>query len=159
MFNLIIWIGGKARIHGFKRREFTWHEARQLYLYGGREYTPQEFNAVYEKAMKNNADMLPRVSVVPALGAPSADAPNAGPSVAQGNAMLARIADLEGNLAETKLSLEEAAGEIVRLREQAAPAAPTLAEAIAVVAKLAPERLKKSAAPKHGPAPAAMEVE
>lgn len=61
---LIIWIPGKPSIHGHKRREFLWSPAHNCYLYEGKEVDPTAFNAKYEKAMKNNADLLPRVKVI-----------------------------------------------------------------------------------------------
>ncbi len=61
---LIIWISGKPTLHGYKRREFIWSEAHKCYLYGGAEIESSEFNEKYDKAMKTNADMNPRVKVV-----------------------------------------------------------------------------------------------
>lgn len=64
MSRLIIYITGKPSLHGHKRREFLWSPAHSLYLYGGAEISAEAFNAIYEKAMKTNADMNPRVKVV-----------------------------------------------------------------------------------------------
>ncbi len=69
---LIIWIPGKPNIHGHKRREFLWVPAFSCYLYEGKEIEPSAFNAKYEKAMKNNGDMLPRVKVIETASAESA---------------------------------------------------------------------------------------
>lgn len=63
MSSLLIFITGKPTIHGYKRREFHWSPAHGVYLYGNKEYAPHEFNAAYEKAMKTNSDMNPRVKV------------------------------------------------------------------------------------------------
>lgn len=62
--NLIIYVTGKPLLHGHKRREFLWSESLGLYLYGGKELAAEEFNAAYERCLKNNADMNPRVRVV-----------------------------------------------------------------------------------------------
>lgn len=64
MSKIIIYINGNPKVHGFKRREFTWSEPHGCYLYRSREYELYEFNELYEKAMKTNADMLPRVKVL-----------------------------------------------------------------------------------------------
>lgn len=113
--NLIIYVTGKPLLHGHKRREFLWSPEYGLYLYGGRQLAPEEFNAAYERCMKNNADMNPRVRVV---------------------SQTVSVPDPEEPL----------------LKIEVAPRAITLEEAEAVVARLAPERLKK----KTGPRPANM---
>ncbi len=64
MAKLIIYITCKPVLHGFKRREFLWSEVHKLYLYGGKEISLAEFNAIYEKAMRTNADMRPLVKVL-----------------------------------------------------------------------------------------------
>ncbi len=66
MPRLIIYVTGKPNLHGHKRREFLWSPAHKLYLYGGSEISAEAFNEIYEKAMKTNADMNPRVKVVDA---------------------------------------------------------------------------------------------
>ncbi len=114
MSRLIIYVSGKPLLHGHKRREFLWSPAHKCYLYGGKEIEAAEFNAIYEKAMRTNADMNPRVLVT-----------NADASAAP----IAPVATI-------------AAHEI------------TTEEAEAVLARLAPERLKK----KTGPKPRVLEV-
>ncbi len=69
---IIIWIPGKPLLHGHKRREFLWSVPHACYLYEGREIELGEFNAKYEKAMRNNADLNPRVKI---LGLGTAEAP------------------------------------------------------------------------------------
>lgn len=61
---LIIWIPGKPLLHGYKQREFLWSQAHGCYLYGGKEIDAKDFNAVYERAVRNNADLGPRVRVM-----------------------------------------------------------------------------------------------
>lgn len=61
---LIIWIPGKPQLNGHKQREFLWSPAHSCYLYGGKEIDASEFNALYEKAVRNNADLGPRVKVL-----------------------------------------------------------------------------------------------
>jgi hypothetical protein len=61
---LIIYITGKPTLHGHKRREFLWSPAHSCYLYEGREIEPAAFNAKFEKAVRNNADLNPRVKMI-----------------------------------------------------------------------------------------------
>jgi hypothetical protein len=63
MAKLIIYVTGRPLIYGHKRREFVWSEAHKLYLYEGREFTEQEFNAIQDKVLTSNADIYPRVKV------------------------------------------------------------------------------------------------
>lgn len=69
---LIIYITGKPTLHGHKRREFLWSPAHSCYLYEGSEIEAAQFNAKFERAMKNNADLNPRVKVIESAGAESA---------------------------------------------------------------------------------------
>jgi hypothetical protein len=61
---LIIWVPGKPLLNGYKQREFIWSEAHKCYIYGGSEIDASKFNELYEKAVRNNFDMNPRVKVV-----------------------------------------------------------------------------------------------
>ncbi len=81
---LIIYISGKPTLHGHKRREFLWSPAHSCYLYEGSEIEAAQFNAKFEKAMKTNADLNPRVKVIASAesAAPISKAPE--PSVAVG---------------------------------------------------------------------------
>lgn len=126
MSRLIIYVTGKPNLHGHKRREFLWSPAHSLYLYGGKEIEADQFNAAYEKAMKNNADMNPRAKVVASIGV-QAESPtsNSGGPAAVTNVTVAH---------ET-----------------------TVDEALAVLERLAPERLKKKPGRKPNEA-VAMEV-
>lgn len=115
---LIIYVTGKPLLHGHRRREFAWSPPHGVYLYDGKEFAPSEFNEAYERCMRNNSDMNPRVRVV-AGSVPAARKPD-GPVVAVG----------------------------VVPAPPPAPRAITLEEAEAVVARLAPERLKKKTGPR-----------
>ena len=64
MSKLIIYLGGKPIVRGYKIRDFAWSEDHHLYLYMGKEYAPDEFNAAYAQAMKNHSDLGPLVKVV-----------------------------------------------------------------------------------------------
>lgn len=121
MSKLIIWVGGKPLLHGYKVREFKWSAGHGCYIYGGAEIEDRDFNAVYEKCLKNNADLGPRVKVVSTGAVMVAFVPKPEPSPARADPPQAH--------------------EI------------TLAEAEAVVARLAPERLRR-----RGPRPLVMEV-
>lgn len=107
MSRLIIYVTGKPNLHGHKRREFLWSPAHGLYLYGGKEIEAAEFNATYEKAMKTNTDMNPRVKVV-----------------------------------------ATSAIQQVTVTTPPAPQDITIDDAVAVLERLAPERLKKKTGPK-----------
>ena len=117
MCKLIIWIGGKPLLNGYRIRDFHWTAAHNCYIYEGKEIDEADFNAKYEKAARNHLDLHPKVRVV-AKSAP--EAVKAVPTV----------------------STISASREI------------TLEEAEAIVAQLAPERLKKRA----GRPPRMMEV-
>ncbi len=69
---LLIYISGKPTLHGHKRREFLWSPAHSCYLYEGSEIEAAQFNAKFEKAMKTNADLNPRVKVIETASAESA---------------------------------------------------------------------------------------
>ncbi len=125
---LIIWIPGKPNIHGHKRREFLWVPAFSCYLYEGKEIEPSAFNAKYEKAMKNNGDMLPRVKVIETASAESA-APISTPATPSPVSA--------PNLPPPTLELT--------ITEQ-------LEKAEAVIERYAPERLKKKPGAKPQPA-------
>lgn len=64
MFKLIIWVSGRPNLEGFKKREFVWNERHKAFIYEGKEFSPEEVNAKYEKAWFNNQDLMPRVRVV-----------------------------------------------------------------------------------------------
>ncbi len=69
MAKIIIWLGGNPKVHGYKKREFTWSDAHGRYLYRGVEYSLADFNEAYERALKTNADLIPRVKVLLPLDA------------------------------------------------------------------------------------------
>ncbi len=107
---LIIFVNGRLSINGHKMREFKWNDAHGSYIYEGAEISAEDFNAKYEKAMRNNADLRPRVKVVSFAG--MAVAPVAAPI--------------------TTISAREV----------------TVEDAVAVLARLAPDKLKKRTGPK-----------
>lgn len=75
---LIIWIPGKPLLNGHKQREFTWSESHRCYIYGGTEIAAEDFNSIYDKAVRNNLDLNPRVRVI-AVDAETPIAPAAPP--------------------------------------------------------------------------------
>lgn len=118
MSKLIIWVAGRFNLHGHKRGKFILSPAHgNIYIFEGKEFAPEEFNAKYAEAMKVGASMSPQVRVV-GVGVP-ADVP--------------------------PVATITAAHEI------------TAEEAEAVIARLAPGRLKKRTGPKPKEA-AALEV-
>lgn len=118
MSKLIIWVGGRPSLNGYRIREFQWVPAHACYVYGGAAINAADFNAAYEKALKTNSDLHPKVRVVEA-----GDAPQIAPAPA-----------------ETKTAVLNVATVAVK-RE------PTVEEAEAVMIRLAPERLKKKPGP------------
>jgi hypothetical protein len=105
MSKLIIWIGGKPLLNGYRIRDFHWAVAHNCYIYEGKELDESEFNVAFEKAFRNNMDLHPKVKVVGMI------APPAKP--------VAPVAHIS------------ASKEI------------TLDQAVAVVAELAPDKLKR----------------
>jgi hypothetical protein len=118
---LIIYITGKPNLHGHKRREFVWSEAHGLYLYEGKELAADAFNAAYERCMRNNADMNPRVRVV--VGSVPAAAP-ASPVV--------KVAIVPAPPQPRAITLEEAEATMARLaperlKKKTGPRPPNMA--------------------------------
>lgn len=64
MTKLIIWVPGKPNLHGYRRRDFAWSEQHKCFVHDGKEYTPEEFNAVAEKVFRRSEDMHPCVRVI-----------------------------------------------------------------------------------------------
>lgn len=63
---LIIYLTGSLTVNGHRQREFQWSAAHGCYLYEGVEIDAAEFNTKYEKAVRTNSDLRPRVKVVSA---------------------------------------------------------------------------------------------
>lgn len=61
MTKLIIWVPGKPNLHGYRRRDFAWSEKHNCFIHDGKEYAPDEFNAVAEKVFRRSEDMHPCV--------------------------------------------------------------------------------------------------
>jgi len=156
MAKLIICCAGRPALNGHKRRTFLWSVEHNCFVHEGRELTETELNAQVEGVFKKNWDLRPFVKVARfSDGTVEAAAPVE-------DATKAKIADLQEKLAiaradahtarnarnETVLSLqakvdalEAAAG--APIVAEAPVAAPTLEQAIEVVQRLAPERLRK----------------
>lgn len=64
MSKLIIHVPGRPNLNGFRIREFVWSEAHKKHIYLGRELGLDEFNVLFDKAWKNNADLMPKAMVV-----------------------------------------------------------------------------------------------
>jgi hypothetical protein len=112
MTKLIIWVSGRPSLNGYRIREFIWSESHKRFIYEGKEFAPEEFNAKFEKAFQNNQDLMPR-------------------------AMVASV----GPVSQV----------VVKTTPPPSPAAPrvfTLDEALEIVQRDAPERLKKKPGPK-----------
>lgn len=73
---LIIWIPGRPNVYGFVRREFKWSEKHKCFIHGGKEYTPEEFNALGEQTFYRAEDMHPAVkAIIEPVAATPAPAP------------------------------------------------------------------------------------
>jgi hypothetical protein len=125
---LIIYVGGKPLLNGHKQREFIWVPAYGCYLYEGQEIPASEFNVKYEKAMRNNADMNPRVKVV-------SDSP----------------CSVSCSCAPLAITTATPPPYSVTVVPTPVERVITAEEAEAVLQRLAPERLKKKTGPKPKP--------
>lgn len=75
MFKLIIYVSGKPSLNGYRIREFKWSEAHKKHIYLGAEIEPEKFNALFEKAWRNNDDLSPKALVVPVVAVPAPEVP------------------------------------------------------------------------------------
>ena len=64
MAKLIIYVSGKPSLNGFRIREFKWSELHRKHIYLGQEIEDTAFNALFEKAWRNNTDLQPKGMVV-----------------------------------------------------------------------------------------------
>lgn len=162
MAKLIICCAGRPALNGHKRRTFLWSVEHNCFVHEGRELTEAEFNAQAELVFKKNRDLFPYAKVARLSDGSSPAAPAVDDSKA-------KIADLQEKLAaaradahtarnEANAKLLEAQAKAEKLEADAkAPrAAASLDEALEIVARLAPEKLKKT--PGRKAAPETMEV-
>lgn len=135
-------------MNGHKRRTFLWSVEHNAFVHEGRELTETELNAQVEAVFKKNWDLRPFVKVArfsdgtgPVVVAPAEDGSKA------------KIAELQEKLAEARAAAHTARVEAEEAKkalavvppETPAPAAvePTLEQALEIVTRLAPERLRK----------------
>jgi hypothetical protein len=138
MAKLIITVSGRLNVNGPKIREFRWCTTRNTYLYLGREFTAAEFNSAYEKAWRNNSDLMPKALVVDA----SPDAP----------VDTAQLTELQTAIGKERALVESLTAERDALAaKMSEPRELTLEEAEAFMVKHAPDRLKKKAGRPPGP--------
>lgn len=64
MAKLIIYMGGKPLIYGYKRHEFIWSEKHKCFIFENREFDEKDFNAVIQKAMTMRPNFHPYVKIV-----------------------------------------------------------------------------------------------
>ncbi len=122
MAKLIIWIPGKPNLHGFKRREFLWSESHKCYLYEGKEIDIAEFNVKYEKAMKTNYDMNPRVKVIDAKDSIRPPAPSVQPTLQVSSMAVSRSLTLD----EAEAVVQRLAPERLKKKTGPKPHAPVM---------------------------------
>lgn len=72
MSKLLIYVAGRPATNGYHIREFKWSEPHKKFIYLGREIEDYEFNALFEKAWKNNADLTPKALSLATGPAPAA---------------------------------------------------------------------------------------
>jgi hypothetical protein len=162
MAKLIICCAGRPALNGHKRRTFLWSVEHNCFVHEGKELTEVELNAQVEAVFKKNWDLRPFVKVARfSDGTVEAAAP-----VEDGSK--AKIADLQEKLAEARAAAhtaKNASAEVVAelkakleseqgqlkvamdaiddLKKGTPAAEPTLEQAIEIVTRLAPERLRK----------------
>jgi hypothetical protein len=144
MSKLIICCAGRPALNGHKRRTFLWSEKYKAFVHEGRELTEAELNACCEAVFKKNWDLHPFVKV-----AEFSDGSVPSDAVPADDGSKAKIADLQEKLAiaraDAHTARNEANAKILELtaKLEAPSAAPSLEEALEIVGRLAPERLKK----------------
>lgn len=149
MAKLIICCAGRPALNGHKRRTFLWNVEHNAFVHEGRELEERELNAVVEGVFKKNWDLRPYVKVARFSNGSN---PSAAPVVDESKA---KIADLHEKLAVARADAHTArnAANAALLAAQeridsleaevAKPRAGTsLDEALEIVTRLAPEKLK-----------------
>ena len=163
MAKLIICCAGRPALNGHKRRTFLWNVEHNCFVHEGRELTEAEFNAQSELVFKKNRDLFPYAKVARLSdGSTPATTPAEDPHKA-------KVADLQEKLAAARADAHaarnsanaavlELQAKVEKLESDAnAPrASASLDEALEIVARLAPEKLKKT--PGRKAAPETMEV-
>ncbi len=112
---LVIACPGRPAINGHHRRKFTWMPEYNAYVYEGRVLDEREVNAIAEVVVKKNTDLHPYMKVV----------------------------QFSEEKTETSAPIVQ---QTVHTTDPTPPAARpiTLDQALDVVQKLAPEKLKKA---------------
>lgn len=165
MAKLIICCAGRPALNGHKRRTFLWSVEHNAFVHEGRELTETELNAQVEGVFKKNWDLRPFVKVA-RFSDGTAEAP-----VPVADETKAKIADLQEKLAIARAdahTARNASNEAVLTLQAkvdaleaasvapSATVAPTLEQALEIVTRLAPERLRKTST--GGRKPAEMSV-
>lgn len=130
MAKLIIWCNGRPAINGYSIREFKWSVVYNKMVYEGREFEDHEFNGKWEKAFRNNQDLLPQVEVVQVNSAPVKT--------------VEVVRDSQKTL-DHVTALELRVKELESIPAASAHTEPTVEEAQALLFKKAPHMLRKSA--------------
>lgn len=141
MAKLIICCAGRPALNGHKRRTFLWSVEHNAFVHEGRELTEIELNAQVEAVFKKNWDLRPFVKVARFSGGAEAPAP-----VEDG--AKAKIADLQEKLAIARADahatrVEAGEAKVALVGPAPIAAVPTLEQALEIVTRLAPERLRK----------------
>lgn len=141
---LLICAPGRPALNGHKRRSFLWTPEFNCFVYEGRQLTEQEFNTISEPVFKKNGDLRPFVKIAQfSDGKAAVDTQFMVPAT-EHEALKTRYKALQARIGEPVAPVAT----ITAGREI------TLDEALAVVLRLAPEKLRKQsqgrvAAPKE----------
>ena len=104
----ILYVTGKPRLHGVRKREFMWSNEHGCYVFESRTIDEKEFNLIVPQVLRKYEDMRPAVKIV----TPESELQTA--------PLISDIPDIPPT----------------------APREITLDEAVAVIQKLAPDRLR-----------------
>lgn len=148
MAKLIICCAGRPALNGHKRRTFLWNVEHNCFVHEGRELTEAEFNAQAELVFKKNRDLFPYAKVARLSDGSAPAAPVVDESKA-------KIADLQEKLAAARADAHAARNsanaavlelqakvEKLEADTKTPRAATGLEEALEIVTRLAPEKLK-----------------
>lgn len=128
---LLIVCPGRPNVNGAKRRTFHWNPAYECYVHENRMFDETELNGVIEAVFKKNADLRPFVKVVEFSDGKTADSVAPAVSIEEHESLKLRYKKLQERIGGPPVSTITGGAEI------------TLEEAIDVVRRLAPERLRK----------------
>lgn len=126
---IIIAAPGRPATNGHKRRMFLWNPTFNCYVYENRVLDEAEFNSITQAVFKKHSDIRPYALIVADNGAVESKSMVA---TAEHEALLARYKALQARIGEPAPVATISAREV------------GLDEAVAIVQRLAPEKLRKT---------------